>query len=221
MKKPFADILVGILLIIPIAYLIYIYPALPAIVPTHFGIDGKPNGFSHKPAMIWIIGLTDLVSGGAYLLIKHLPGIDPKKTAGIANAKLRNIAIAVVALLSAVMISILYSSVHGIFSFNYLLNPLLGIFFIFTGNLMYNIKPNYFVGVRVPWTLENEDNWRATHHLTGILWVIGGLLITAFSLFLSERNGSYFLMTITALMAAIPILYSFLYFRKHRRELNG
>jgi uncharacterized membrane protein len=218
MKKWLSNLLVIVLLLIPIIFLVEVYESLPAVIPTHFGLDGKANGYSSKPTVVWIFIMITLISGGSYLVITNLYRIDPKRTAGMASGKLRNISIAVVALLAAILISILYASVHGIFSFNHILNPLLGIFFIIVGNLMYNIKPNYFVGVRIPWTLENEENWRATHHLTGILWVIGGLLITIFTFFLSEQKGAYFLMFCTGVMALVPIIYSFNYFRKHKEN---
>jgi uncharacterized membrane protein len=169
--------------------------------------------------MVWILGFITLISGSTYLIIKYLPKIDPKKTAVMASGKLRSIALTVVALMTAIMISIMYSAIHGIFSFNRILNPLLGIFFTIIGNLMYSIKPNYFVGVRIPWTLENEDNWRATHRVAGILWVICGLLITIFTLFLPAQSAEYFLISGTAIMALVPILYSFNYFRTHRTNI--
>ncbi len=219
MKKWISDLLVIILLLIPFLYLFEVYSSLPAIVATHFGIDGKPNGYNSKSGLVWVLGFVALISGGSYLLIKNLPKIDPKKTAAMASGKLRNIALAVVALLAAIMISIVYSAIHGIFSFTRILNPLLGIFFTIIGNLMYNIKPNYFVGVRVPWTLENEDNWRATHRVAGILWVICGLLITIFTLFLPPQTGEYFLIVGTAIMALVPIIYSFNYFRTHKANI--
>jgi uncharacterized membrane protein len=219
MKKWIPDLLVVILLLIPFLYLFETYSSLPAVVPTHFGIDGKPNGYSNKSNMVWILGFITLISGSTYLIIKYLPKIDPKKTAVMASGKLRSIALTVVALMTAIMISIMYSAIHGIFSFNRILNPLLGIFFTIIGNLMYSIKPNYFVGVRIPWTLENEDNWRATHRVAGILWVICGLLITIFTLFLPAQSAEYFLISGTAIMALVPILYSFNYFRTHRTNI--
>ena len=219
MKKWIPDLLVIILLFIPFIYLFEVYSSLPSIVPTHFGIDGKPNGYSGKSSLVWILGLVALISGGCYLLIKYLPKIDPKKTAGMASGKLRNIALAVVALMAAIMISIVYSGIHGIFSFSRILNPLLGIFFTIVGNLMYNIKPNYFVGVRIPWTLENEDNWRATHRVAGVLWVIGGLLITIFTLFLPAQTGESFFMGSTAILVLVPIIYTFNYFRTHKPKI--
>ena len=215
MKKWLPEMIVLVLIVLPVLYLLRVYPSLPPIIPTHFGIDGKPNGFSEKHQMIWIILFMSLLSLGTYLLIKYLPRIDPKKTAALGSGNLQKIAIAVVALLSAIMICMLYASMHGSLSFSKLFNPLMGIFFMVVGNLMYNIKPNYFVGIRIPWTLENENNWRATHHLGGKLWFIGGILITIGTLFLPAQTGEYFFMFCTLILAIVPIVYSFVYFKKH------
>ena len=129
---------------------------------------------------------------------------------------MQKIGIAVVALMSAVTISIIYAAQHGTISFNRLFNPLMGIFFIVVGNWMYNIKPNYFVGIRVPWTLESPDNWRATHRLGSKFWVAGGVLITISGFFLAGKPAEYFFVATTLCLALIPIIYSFVYFRKHR-----
>jgi uncharacterized membrane protein len=216
MKKWFQDLLVLILVVLPLIYLLKIYPSLPQIVPTHFGLNGKPNGFSDKHLIIWIIAFTSLLSAGSYLLIKHLPRFDPKKTAALSSGNTQKIAIAVVAMLSATMIFILYSSLHGNLTFSRLFNPLMGIFFAVVGNLMYNIKPNYFVGIRIPWTLENENNWRATHHMAGKLWFIGGIFITVFTIFLPIQTGEYFFVGCTLILAFVPIVYSFIYFKNNK-----
>jgi uncharacterized membrane protein len=219
MKKWLQEILVLILIVLPLYYLLKVYPSLPPIIPTHFGIDGKPNGFSNKQQIIWIIIFTSLLSAGSYLLIKHLPRFDPKKTSSLSSGNMQKIAIAVVALLSAIMISMLYASMHGSLSFSRLFNPLMGIFFIVVGNLMYNIKPNYFVGIRIPWTLESENNWRATHHMAGKLWFIGGILITVFTLSLPVQAGEYFFMGSTLILALAPIIYSFVYFKNNKTSV--
>jgi uncharacterized membrane protein len=219
MKKWLQEILVFTLILLPLFYLLKIYPSLPPIIPTHFGIDGKPNGFSDKHQIIWLIIFTSLLSAGSYLLIKHLPRFDPKKTSSLSSGNMQKIAIAAVALLSAIMISMLYASMSGSISFNRLFNPLMGIFFIVVGNLMYNIKPNYFVGIRIPWTLESESNWRATHRMAGKLWFIGGILITVFTLFLPAALGEYFFMFGTLILALAPIIYSFVYFKNDKPDL--
>jgi uncharacterized membrane protein len=219
MKKWLPEILVFILIALPFAYLAQVYPSLPSIIPTHFGIDGKPNGFSEKKNIIWLVLFINLVSAFSFFIIRHLPQFDPKKTASQNAGNMQKIAVAAVALLSAVTISILYASMHGSMSFNRLFNPMMGIFFIVVGNLMYNIKPNYFVGIRIPWTLENEDNWRATHHMGSKLWVIGGILITVCTPFLPGKPGEAFFMIMTLILALVPIIYSFVYFRNNKTPI--
>jgi len=218
MSKLFQSILVALLVALPLAYLVMVYPSLPAVIPTHFGFDGKPNGYSDKKSMIWIVMAIAILSILVYLLVRYLPRVDPKKTASQSAGNMQKIGVAVVALMSAVTISLLYSSRRGMFSFNKLLNPLMGIFFIVVGNWMYNIKPNYFVGIRVPWTLESPDNWRATHRMGSKLWVIGGILIAICSPFLAGEAAEYFFVVITLGLALVPIIYSFLYFKNNRTD---
>jgi uncharacterized membrane protein len=97
-----------------------------------------------------------------------------------------------------------------------LILPLLGLLFLVLGNYMHSVKPNYFIGLRIPWTLENEDNWRKTHQLMGKLWVAGGLLITICTLLLPAEAGFFLLMGITALITIIPAVFSYRYFKKHQ-----
>ena len=216
MSKSLQTLLVVLLVALPLAYLAKVYPSLPPTIPTHFGFDGKPNGYSDKQDMIWIVLAVSILSILVYLLIRYLPRIDPKKTASQSAGNMQKISVALVALLSATTLSVLYSSQQGSMSFNRLFNPLMGIFFIVVGNWMYNIKPNYFVGIRVPWTLENPDNWRATHRMGSKLWVAGGILITICSPFLSGKMAEYFFMATTGVLALVPIIYSFLYFKNNR-----
>ena len=83
---------------------------------------------------------------------------------------------------------------------------------------MINMKPNYFVGIRVPWTLENEDNWRKTHRLGGKLWFAGGLIAAVFTIILPYQYAVAAFMVIIGIMVIIPIGYSYLYFKKHQQD---
>ena len=211
------DVAILMIALVPVAYLAYNYTSLPQIVPTHFGIDGKANGFSQKKKLWLIVIFLSAISAGVYFLIKNLPKIDPKKTAKLSAAAFKKISIAMVVLLSALNILIVYSSIHGSIVLNKLLFPFLGLFFIYMGNLMHSIKPNYFVGIRVPWTLESEDNWRATHQFGGKLWFVGGIIITICTLLFPVEAGSIIFMCGIALMVIIPVIYSYLYFKNHKQ----
>lgn len=215
-RYSFRDAFILLVAIVPIAYLAYNYNRLPPFVPTHFGLDGKANGFSNKKDMWFIVILVSAISAGVYFLIKNLSKIDPKKTAKLSAQAFNKISIGIVILFAALNIMIVYSSTHGSIVLNKLLFPFLGLFFVYMGNLMHSIKPNYFVGIRVPWTLENEDNWRATHQFGGKLWFTGGIIITIGTLLFSIETGSIIFICGIALMAIAPIIYSYLYFKNHK-----
>ena len=97
---------------------------------------------------------------------------------------------------------------------------LIGVLFILLGNYFKTIKPNYFIGIRTPWTLENETIWKETHKLGGKLWFVGGILIVIFSLLLDKRQAFTVLMLITGLITIVPIVYSYLMFKKERKSLT-
>jgi len=89
-----------------------------------------------------------------------------------------------------------------------------GLLFAVVGNYMYNIKPNYFAGIRLPWTLENEDNWKKTHMLAGKLWFAGGLLVALTALFLPDKIALIFTFSIIILLTIIPTVYSYRLYKK-------
>lgn len=84
-----------------------------------------------------------------------------------------------------------------------------GIMFIALGNYMPQVKDNYLFGVRTAWTLANPEVWRKTHRLSGIMWMIGGLLIFA-GAFLSGALSQLLIITALVLAIIVPILYSWM-----------
>lgn len=220
MKKPFPwrILLVLLIIITPIIYLSFIYPTLPDTIPTHFDIDGKANAFGNKATM-WMItlllaGLSTLV----YLLITNLPKIDPKKTAGQSTELYRKLALVQVVFMCALSIIICYSTQTGSFNISKLILPLTGLLFLILGNYMHSIKPNYFIGLRLPWTLENEDNWRKTHQLMGKLWVGGGFVATIFTLLAPAQIGFIVSISTVFIITIIPCVYSYRYFKKQQQS---
>jgi len=220
MKKssPLGTMLIFLIMIIPLLYAGSIYSSLPETVPLHFDINGKADGFGNKSQIWFVVILMTVVSAGVYLLITNLPKIDPKKTAGQSPELYHKIAIVLVVFLCALNIVIIYSTASGSFKLSNLMLPLLGLLFAVLGNYMHSIKPNYFVGFRTPWTLENEENWRKTHQLVGKLWVPGGILITISTLLLPVKPGFVVFLCIVVIITVIPGIYSYLYFKKQQQS---
>ena len=170
--------------LLPAAYLFFIYSSLPQIVPVHYGLNGAVNRYGSKGEFLTTAMVLLAAPALVYLLLKFLPNIDPKKKVKYGEATFQKLAFGMVVFLSALNIAITYATVNRGFEIDKLILPLVGLLFVFIGNIMNSIKPNYFAGFRTPWALENEDNWRATHRLVSKMWFAGGILVTIFALIL-------------------------------------
>lgn len=80
------------------------------------------------------------------------------------------------------------------------------------GNYMPNLKPNYFAGMRLPWTLEDPDNWKATHALAGKIWFIGGILLGIVCFILPQKAAFAVFMSGVVAMVLIPAVYSWRFY---------
>ncbi|MDB5008385.1 MAG: sdpI [Mucilaginibacter sp.] len=202
--------------LLPIAYLLFIYADLPASVPMHYDIHGNVNRYGSKSEFAVFILIMQMVSLLVYLLLKFLPAIDPKKQVKYGESTFQKFALGLVIFLSALNIAITFSTIHHGFKPDKLVFSLVGLLFVFMGNMMHSIKPNYFAGIRTPWALENEDNWRATHRLAGKLWFAGGIVLTIATLLLPRETAAIVFMCGTFILAFVPYIYSYVYFKKHQ-----
>jgi uncharacterized membrane protein len=198
-----------------VAYIAYIYSSLPASVPVHFGMDGKPDSYGTRGKFLTGQAILLSTSAFVYLLLKFLPSIDPKKYVKYGEATFQKIALGLVLFLAVLSISISYATLNHSFMVHKLILPAVGLMFAFLGNVMNSIKPNYFAGVRTPWTLEDPDTWRATHRLAGKLWFAGGILLTVAVLLLPLKIGTIIFMSLLTIMILIPVIYSYVYYKKH------
>ncbi len=216
MMKPLALTLVSLL---PLGYLALVWPTVPETVPTHFDVHFSPDAWSPRSAL-WGIGL--LMAGAAMLtwfLLRHIDKIDPKRADAGRSSLFEKLAPGLVFFLTAINFLCLLAATGYQHWLPYTLLPLLGLLFAFIGNCMHSIRPNYFAGFRLPWTLSSDDNWRRTHQLGSKLWFWGGLVMAAGSLFLKGTGLLAFVFTIIGIMILIPAIYSFWYFR--RTKMNG
>ncbi|OKS88341.1 SdpI family protein [Mucilaginibacter polytrichastri] len=210
-----SDLLLLIIWVLPFVYLAVVYKQLPETVPIHFGIQGKPDGFGPRADVIFLMAITGGASAAAYLLMRFLPSIDPKRQVKYGEDNFNKIGFGIVSFLSLISLTIIYAVVHNGFKYDNLEFVIISLLFVFLGNMMYNVKPNYFVGIRIPWTLESEDNWRATHRLAGKLWVGGGIVLTALMLIIHGQLGVDVFLGFIALLSIVPMVYSYRYFKMH------
>lgn len=198
--------------LLPFAYLAYIWPSLPQRVPMHWNASGEIDRWGDKSETLMI---PILMTGLVYVLFLIIPKIDPKRKLESMGNKLNSFRMILTCFMSVLSLYILYSiKTHN--ADPKMLFPLLGLLFAFLGNYMKTMKPNYFIGFRTPWTLESEEVWRKTHKLGGMLWFVGGLLMT-FTFLLDGKAQLYTFMAIIIVISIIPVAYSYLEFQKLKK----
>lgn len=119
--------------------------------------------------------------------------------------------------MSLVALLIVYTTKERSVNNPNLVFALLGVLLIIFGNYFKVIQPNYFIGIRTPWTLENNEVWKATHVFAGKIWVVGGFLLILGGLVLNNVFGKVFVFIIVVL-ALIPVFYSFIKFKQIQKR---
>ncbi|WDW10025.1 SdpI family protein [Priestia aryabhattai] len=189
-------------------------PHLPATMPIHWGANGEADGFATKiNAMILTVGIMVLI----YFIIAFVPRIDPRKENYKYFSKTYNILLnAVLLLFFFVNMSTILQGLGYNVPMSYIAPIMAGLVFIIIGNYLQRVRSNYFMGIRTPWTLSNENVWKKTHRLSGKIFFIGGLLILI-SAFLPDGYKSVIMWGSIVLCVAIPYLYSYVAYKK---EMN-
>ncbi|MEW4265879.1 SdpI family protein [Priestia megaterium] len=203
----------SITLLTLVAWLIAL-PHLPATMPIHWGANGEADGFATKiNAMILTVGIMVLI----YFVIAFVPRIDPRKENYKYFSKTYNILLnAVLLLFFFVNMSTILQGLGYNVPMSYIAPIMAGLVFIIIGNYLQRVRSNYFMGIRTPWTLSNENVWKKTHRLSGKIFFIGGLLILI-SAFLPDGYKSVIMWGSIVLCVAIPYLYSYVAYKK---EMN-
>jgi len=196
-----------------VAVSLWAYPQLPPTVATHWNVRGVADGFSSRLVAVSIMPLVIIVMTG---LFNVLPKLDPRRanyTKFIGTYWL---------IANAVILFILIG--HGMIVATGLGYPVkigrtmpigVGLLFIVLGNYLTRVEPNWFVGIRTPWTLSSDTVWRKTHRTGGWLMVLGGLAVTG-SAFLPQSAFLPLLIGAVLVMAVIPIVQSYVLWKREQ-----
>lgn len=208
------EIILWVIICIPLVYLAVVWNSMPEQVPVHFNLKGEADGWAGKSTMILIVvGTTALLN----LILLAVPYIDPKGKLKSMGSKYHQLRFILISFMAALCIFLIHTSLHSdTFKPNGLF-ILIGALLVALGNYFQAVKPNYFIGIRTPWTLESEQVWRKTHRLGGILWIIGGILLILLGALPIPGLEHIFFIVIIALVVLIPTIYSFTIYRKEQR----
>lgn len=195
--------------LIPVLLSAVFYNRLPEQVAIHFNNDGNPDNFA--PKIFAAFGLP------AIMLVIHLYNwfrteTDPKRE-GMSKA-LKHVVRWLPPALSVIMQVYIISYALGTrMNIGFYVSLFMGLLIIAIGNYLPKCRQNYTMGIKLPWTLHNEDNWNNTHRIAGYIWTIGGLTLMLNSLI----NIYWIFFVVLASIVVIPIIYSYSF---HKRNLR-
>jgi uncharacterized membrane protein len=214
MNKNYSHYLIVLLLLTaPFIYLFTFYSSLPDTIPTHFNIKGEADGFGSKSMAFFGPVFMGAISLFVYAIMINIKKIDPKRYEHNNDAYFKVFGLIIVAFMSAINMMILTKTKQPNLPIDKLLLPLIGLLFAVMGWFFPKLSQNYYAGFKLPWTLANEENWKATHHYAGKFWLYGGILQMILGFLLPGICSfvSFFVIMIPMVLA--PIVFSYRFFK--------
>lgn len=198
-------IVTSIITILPVFVGLILLPQLPEQIPMHWNIHGEVDQYGSKYTTL----LLPVFMLALQWLCALMSTIEPKKEN--INGKTFALVLWICPLMSVLMSALVYATALGYALDVEVIVPLvLGALFVIIGNYLPKCKQTYSLGIRTPWALADEENWNLTHRLSGILWVICGVVMMLLSIF---RIG-WLLFVVLLPMTVIPYAYSYLLYKK-------
>ena len=193
----------SILILLPSLVGCVFWNQLPEEIPTHFNLLGQADGYNHK--MSAIFGLPTLMLLMHWLLLFIM--IKDPKSSNISS-KIQLLIYWTIPFVSCLLMISIFGEFLGYSMMSGLLAQIfMGVVMIVIGNYLPKTHRNYIIGIRLPWTLENDENWRKTHRLAGKIWVLGGLLLFLNSFVQLDVYWVFFLTLFFVVI--IPSVYSY------------
>ena len=206
-------ILTSIVILIPILIGLILWDKLPDKLPTHWNAEGVADGWSSKSFTVF--GLPAILFGFHWLCLLG-SNADPKNKN--YSEKLLQLVFWICPLISVLFGVISYGTALGMeFKVDKIMLILVGVVFIVIGYYMPKCKQNYTMGIKLPWTLNDEENWNRTHRLGGKLWVACGFIFIV-SMFLPNKFMVAIFLSVIAVAVLVPTVYSYLIFREKEKR---
>lgn len=202
-------ILTCIITLLPMIVGLILWNRLPETMATHWGANNEANGWSSREFVVF--GMPVILMA-LHLLAVGATMVDPKKR-NIGN-RMSGILLWIVPVISwFTMMTIYLSALGSKINIGLVANILVGAVFIIVGNYLPKNKQNYSVGIKLPWTLDDEENWNKTNRLSGYLFIICGFVFIVNAFFLSVLP-----IVVTVLAVIIPAVYSYSLYRQKRLD---
>lgn len=199
-------ILASIIILLPIVAGIILWDQLPDSMPAHWNFDGEVDRWTSKATAVFFYPFLLLAVHWICIIGTSL---DPKRKN--QPEKVLTLLMWLLPVMSIVLNGSIYAvAMNKDVNIEVIISLLVGVIFTIIGNYLPKCKQNYTIGIKIPWTLDSEENWNRTHRFGGIVWTISGIII----ILLSFINAIQLMLPIMLLMVFTPVIYSYMLYKK-------
>ena len=202
----------SVITLLPIFIGLLLWNRLPAQLPSHFGLSGEADAWIGKP---FAVVVPYLILLAVHLLCIFLTHRDPGQEQ--QNRKLLGLVYWICPLCALFIAGLSYSAALGatldVTSVTLLLP---GILCVVIGNYLPKCRPNHTIGIRLPWTLADEENWIRTHRMSGPVFLAGGLLLVVCAFLPAVRIWAFPVLLFMIIL--IPSVYSYRLYRRKQQD---
>jgi uncharacterized membrane protein len=206
-----------LLIAITTAATAWLYASLPEQIPTHWNIRGEVDGYGGK----WTLFIFPAIMVGMLVMFYFLPALSPKQFEVDAFRStylyIMVLVVGLFAYMDAVMLYVVHQTVakHATVDLGRAFLAGMFLFFALMGNVMGKVRKNFYIGVRVPWTLASDRVWNDTHRLAAWTWVSAGAIGFAMIVLGAPIMAAFGVLIVSAF---IPVIYSFVHYKSLERR---
>ncbi len=199
-------LITSLVILLPIVAGAVLWDQLPDAVPFHWNIQGEVDGWVSKPIAVFVLPLVMLALQWVCVFATLA---DPKKQAH--GEKVLHLVFWLMPVLSIFLHVLTYvTALGGAVKMEMIMPIFMGLLFTIIGNYLPKCKQNYTIGIKIPWTLNSEENWNKTHRFAGRVWVVSGLAMMLTGFF----GGFWIFFAVVLAMVLAPFIYSYILHRK-------
>lgn len=188
------------------------YPMLPDEIIIHWGAGGVPDGFGSKLTGVMLMQLVQFIMLGIYVII---PRIDPEKKISTSTGYYSNLMNLMLGYFMFFNVLFITQNLGYEYNMTSVMMPAVGILLFLIGGILGKAEPNWFVGVRTPWTLSNDEVWRTTHEKSSKMFKIWGLIAIAGVLYPAAS------VWVLVSVILVSIVYLFVFSYREYQRLEG
>lgn len=205
-----------VMMIIPFIIIAIFWNQFPAQIPTHWNFSNEIDQYSPKEFGLFIApGLNVIL----YFLFLLLPRIDPRReNYSLFQGTYRALRVGIMAFIFLLFFIMTYASLGNKLNIGMIVIYLTLLLFLVIGNFLGKLRPNWFIGIRTPWTMENPEVWTRTHRLAGKIWVTGSLIMLFMGFFIPFSIIPYVYFSYIGIITLIPVIYSFIIYKQIKKN---